>query len=176
MIKTLALIAVAGIAIVLVAAAFRPDTFRVERSLRIAASPSAIHPLINNMERMNSWNPFVKRDPNLRGTYHGPAEGAGAAYDFAGNREVGSGTIAITGSTPEKITMQLDMREPMEGRNVIEFTLVPAPGGTEVKWSMHGPSPYLSKLMGMVFNMDKMIGGAFDAGLAELRQLAERRA
>jgi hypothetical protein len=176
MLKTIALVAVAGIAIVLIAAAFRPDTFRVQRSMRIAAAPAAIHPLINNMQQMNSWNPFVKKDPNLKGTYRGPSEGPGAAYDFAGNKEVGTGTIAITGSTPQKITMQLDMREPMEGHNVVEFLLLPAGNETEVTWAMQGPSPYLGKLMGMVFNMDKMIGGAFEAGLADLKAKAERKA
>jgi carbon monoxide dehydrogenase subunit G len=174
MLKTIAIIAVAAIGLVLIVAAFRPDTFRVQRSVRIAAPPAAIHSWINNVERMNSWSPFVKKDPNIKGTYRGPAAGPGAAYDFDGNREVGKGSVEITGSTPEKITMKLDMREPMEGHNVIEFTLAPQGKETEVTWAMHGPSPYIAKLMGLVFNMDKMIGGAFEAGLADLKSRAER--
>jgi carbon monoxide dehydrogenase subunit G len=176
MFKTLALVALAGVAVLLVAAAFRPDTFRVQRTLRIAAPPAAIHPLINNMARMNSWNPFVKKDPNLQGRYRGPAEGPGAAYDFAGNREVGKGTVEITGSTPGRITMLLHMQEPMAGRNAIEFLLVPQGNATEVTWAMQGPSPYVARLMGLVFNMDRMVGGSFDAGLADLKALAEGRA
>src|SRR6478735_4131903 len=125
MLKTFALVALAAIGLVLIVAAFRPDTFRVQRSVRIAAPPAAVHPWINNMEKMNSWSPFVKKDPTLKGTYRGPAAGPGAAYDFDGNREVGKGSVEITGSVPEKITMKLDMREPMEGHNVIEFSLVP---------------------------------------------------
>jgi carbon monoxide dehydrogenase subunit G len=175
MIKTLAIIAVAGIAAVLVAAALRPGTFRVERSLRVSAPPAAIHPLINDMQQMNRWNPFVKRDPNIKGTYRGPAFGPGAAYDFVGNREVGTGSVEIVAATPEKITMKLDMVAPMEGHNEIEFRLVPQGNGTEVTWAMQGPSPYLARLMGLFLNMDRMIGGAFDAGLADLKHLAEKR-
>lgn len=175
MIKTIALVAVAGAALVLAAAAFRPDSFRVQRSVRIDAPPQAVHPLINNLAQMNSWSPFVRRDPNLKGTYRGPAEGPGAGYDFAGNREVGKGSVDIVASSPGKITMRLHMREPMEGLNTVEFTLVPQGNATNVTWAMHGPSPYLSKLMGLVMDMDKMVGGAFEAGLAELKTRAEKR-
>jgi hypothetical protein len=176
MLKTIALVAVAAVSLVLVAAAFRPDTFRVQRSVRIDAPPQAVHPLINNLAQMNSWSPFVKRDPNLRGSYRGPAEGPGAGYDFAGNREVGKGSVDILASSPQRITMRLHMREPMEGLNTVEFTLLPQGAGTEVTWAMHGPSPYVSRLVGLVLDMDKMVGGAFEAGLAELKTRAERRA
>jgi len=38
---------------------------------------------------------------------------------------------------------------------------------------MQGPSPFVSKLMGLVFNMDRMIGQDFEAGLQNLKNLAE---
>ena len=176
MLKIISLLAVAAVAVLLIAAALRPGTFRVERTATINASADRIHPLINNMAQMNSWNPFVKRDPNIKGTYRGPAAGPGAAYDFEGNKEVGTGSVEITAATPEQITMKLDMLAPMEGHNIIEFRLVPRGNATDVTWAMHGPSPYIAKLMGLVLNMDRMIGGAFDAGLADLKALAERNA
>ena len=157
MIQTIAILIVAGITALLVAAAFRPDTFSVERSKVIEADAARIHPLINDLHAFNSWNPFNQRDPNLKGTYRGPASGPGAGYDFVGNKEVGEGSVEITGSTPDKITMKLDMRRPMEGHNIVEFTLVPRGEATEVTWAMHGPSPYVARLMGMVFNMDNMM-------------------
>ena len=39
---------------------------------------------------------------------------------------------------------------------------------------MFGPSPYVSKLMGLVFSMDKMVGGKFEQGLVNLQGLAEK--
>jgi hypothetical protein len=176
MLTILALLIVGAIAALLIAAALRPDTFEVERTASIRASAAQIHPLINDMAQMNSWNPFIRKDPDIQGHYRGPAAGPGAAYDFEGNREVGSGSVEITASTPERITMKLDMREPMEGHNIVEFRLAPRGDATDVTWAMHGPNTYMSKLMGLVFNMDRMIGGAFEAGLADLKALAERRA
>jgi hypothetical protein len=38
---------------------------------------------------------------------------------------------------------------------------------------MYGPSPFISKLMGLFFNMDKLIGKDFESGLASLKSLAE---
>ena len=59
---------VAGIGVlaiigVLVYAASLSNTFQVQRSLRINASPEKIFPLINNMRGMNTWNPFAEADP-----------------------------------------------------------------------------------------------------------------
>jgi len=44
-----------------------------------------------------------------------------------------------------------------------------------VVWSIHGPSPYLSKLTGLFFNKDKMIGADFEAGNASLTTLIEEQ-
>jgi len=43
-----------------------------------------------------------------------------------------------------------------------------------VTWVMAGPSPYISKLMGLFFNMDKLIGADFETGLANLKRLTEQ--
>jgi hypothetical protein len=174
--KTLLFVGIATVGIVLVAAAFRPDQFRVQRSVTIAAGADRIHALINDMHAFNSWNPFNKKDPQMRGSYRGPAAGPGAAYDFAGNSQVGAGTVAIVDSAPQRITMKLDMREPMAASNTVVFSIVPRGNASEVTWAMHGNTPYLGKLLHMVFDMDKMVGGTFEAGLADLKQLAEKKA
>lgn len=175
MIKTIALIAGLLIGAVLLFAASRPDTFSVQRSVHIQAPAEKIFPLINEMQRFNTWNPFDKKDPQIKGSYRGPASGPGAVYDFAGDNNVGKGSLQITAATaPRQVSMQLDMQEPMAASNSIEFTLVPQGDATEVTWAMHGPSPFLTKLIHLVFNMDRMIGGDFETGLASLKGLAER--
>ena len=87
---------------------------------------------------------------------------------------MGKGSVTITDSAPSKVTMKLDMIEPFEGHNVVEFILAPKGDSTEVTWAMHGPSPYIGKVMGLVFNMDNMIGRDFEAGLANLKAKAEK--
>jgi uncharacterized protein YndB with AHSA1/START domain len=176
MIRKIALAVVLALAALLLFAATRPDTFRVQRSATVKAPPEKVFGLINDMRAFNTWNPFNKKDPAMRGTYRGPQSGPGARFEFAGDRNVGKGSLQITGAAvPSQVTMELHMLEPFEGRNTVEFTIAPQSAGTtQVTWAMHGPSPYLSKLIGVFFNMDKMIGGDFEAGLADLKTQAEK--
>ncbi len=174
MIKTLLSIVVLAIAGLLVFAATRPDTFSLQRSLLIQAPPGKLQPLINDMRQFNTWNPYEKKDPAIQGSYSGPAAGPGARYAFKGNKDVGEGSLEITASAPDKVHMRLDMSAPMQGSNAITFTLTPRAGGTEVSWAMEGNCSYIAKLMGVIFDMDAMIGRDFEAGLASLKTLAER--
>lgn len=178
--KTL-LLSVGGLALLALAAllayaATRPDMFRFERSVTIAASPEQIHPLINDMRRFNTWNPYNRKDPAMKGSYRGPEAGPGAAFDFDGNHNIGKGTISIVEpSGPNTVNMQLDMREPMNARNQIEFRLRPQGGSTEVTWSLQGPTPYIAKVMHIVLDVEGMMRRDLDTGLAALKALAERR-
>lgn len=175
MIKTISLVVVVALAALLLFAATRPDTFKVQRTTSIKAPPEKLFPLINDLHQFNTWNPYNKKDPAMQGSYRGPASGPGAGFDFQGNKDVGKGSIQIVASAaPAKVTMKLDMLEPFEGHNTVEFSLAARGETTEVTWAMHGPSPYIGKLIGIFFNMDRMIGGDFEAGLADLKARAER--
>ncbi|GMV31938.1 MAG: hypothetical protein AMXMBFR59_40630 [Rhodanobacteraceae bacterium] len=174
MLKIIVLILVVAIAGVLVAAAFRPDTFRIERSIRIKAAPEKIFAFIDDFHRWTAWSPWERLDPALKRDYSGAASGKDAAYAWEGNSKVGQGRMAIVESVPHSsIRIQLDFIKPFEAHNMAEFTLRPDADGTEVRWVMYGPQPYLSKLMGLVFNMDRMIGKDFETGLANLKSAAE---
>lgn len=175
MLKTIGLVVVAALAALLLFAATRPDTFEVQRSASIAAPADKIYPLINDMRQFNTWNPYNQKDPNMQGTYRGPGAGPGAVFEFQGNKDVGKGSISIVETAaPAKVTMKLDMIEPFEGHNMVEFRLAPKGNTTEVTWAMHGPSPFMAKLAGIFFNMDKMIGRDFETGLQNLKTRAER--
>jgi uncharacterized protein YndB with AHSA1/START domain len=165
-----------AIALLLVYAAMRPDRFRIQRTAVIKAPAARIFALIDNLESFNHWNPYQRKDPGMKGTYSGPASGVGAAYAWDGQK-VGAGRMEIVSSTaPHSVTMQLDFDKPFKAHNTAEFTLqAQGDGITIVTWAMHGPSPYVSKLMGVVFNMDRMVGKDFEAGLANLRALTEGR-
>ena len=171
---TILVVVALALAALLAYAATRPGDFVVSRSLRIAAAPERVFTHINDLRAMNRWNPFVQQDPALQGDYSGPATGPGAAYSFKG-RKAGAGRIAITeAQAPAQVVMQLDMSAPMEGHNRIQFTLRPVDGQTEVTWAMSGRTNFVSKLIGVFFSMDRMIGGHFDNGLQQLKTLAEK--
>lgn len=162
------------IAGVLGIATTQPDSFRVERSTRINAPASVIFPFINDLQRWSVWSPYEKIDPALKRTFSGAASGTGAIYDWDGNNEIGAGRMEIVAETPpSQLSIQLDFLRPMEGRNQVEFTLNEAGGSTLVTWSIQGPLPFLSKVMCLFFDMDRMIGKDYEAGLAALKKVSE---
>ncbi|MDI1270319.1 MAG: SRPBCC family protein [Polaromonas sp.] len=178
MIKTTLLtllgLVVLAIAVVAVIALQRPDTFRVSRSTSIAAPAEKIFPLVNDVHAFNSWNPYALKAPEMKGSYSGPFIGPGAHYDFE-SKKSGSGSFEIVQvSAPSQLKMRLVMTAPFKADNLITFSLVPGGQTTQVTWAMDGPASFLSKFMGVIFNMDKMIGTDFDAGLANLKARAEQ--
>lgn len=163
------------IAVVMVIAATRPDSFLIARSISIKAPADRIFALIESPRAFNVWNPFLKKDLATKVTYRGPERGKGTANDWVGDRNVGKGSFEITEThAPTRVRMRLDMLAPMEAHNQVVFTLTQKGEATEVEWAMSGPSPYLAKVMHTVFDMEKMVGGEFEKGLADLKALAEK--
>lgn len=173
MLKTILIAVVAAVALLLIYAATRPDNFRIERTVRIEAPPERIYALIDDMHQFNRWNPFLRKDPATQGTYSGTSSGKGARYAWQ-SEKIGVGQMEIVDTTaPSSVKMNLDFLKPFEAHNFAEFELKPEAGATQVTWAMHGPAPFLSKLMQVFFSMDKMVGKDFEDGLSNLKTLAE---
>lgn len=174
MFKIIAIVLVLLIAGVLVLAAMQPDTFQIQRSTTIKAPPEAVFPYLNEFEKAMAWSPYENKDPAMKRRFSGPGAGKGAIYEFEGNKEVGAGRIEILESKPnEKVTLWLEMYKPMQGSNTVEYSLTPKGEMTEVTWAMHGAAPFLSRVICLFFNMEKMVGGDFEKGLASLKALVE---
>jgi len=178
MFETIAIIAIVlaiAIAAVLILAASKPATFSVERAIGIKAPPERIFPLINDFHQWVSWSPYENKDPAMKRSYSGATNGKGAVYGWEGNKNVGSGRMEILDSLmPSKIVIKLDFFTPFEGHNTAEFTMLPQGDGTGVTWLMHGPAPFMSKMMQVFINLDHMIGKDFEIGLSNLKKIAER--
>jgi uncharacterized protein YndB with AHSA1/START domain len=178
MFEIIALIAIVlaiAIAIVLILAASKPDTFQVRRSATIKAPPEKIYPLISDFHQWKGWSPWENKDPAMQRTYSGAAAGEGAVYAWEGNKNVGSGRMEILeASAPSKIVIKLDFLKPFEAHNTAEFTMLPQGDATNLTWLMHGPAPFISKLMHVFMNIDRMVGKDFEAGLANLKRLTEK--
>jgi hypothetical protein len=175
MLKIIAIVLAVLVAAVLGIAMTKPDSFSVQRKTSIQAPPDKICPLINDFHSWNSWSPWEKLDPAMNRTHSGAASGKGAVYEWDGNSKVGKGHMEITEvSAPSKVTIKLDFLKPFEGHNIAEFTLEPQGDSTNVTWAMHGPAPFLSKVMQVFISMDKMIGKDFESGLANLKTIVEK--
>lgn len=162
------------VVIILAVAATRPHQFRIERRTVIRASPQVIFDSLNQFGQWAAWSPWEKLDPAMQKQYSGPEAGVGARYGWQGNKKVGTGSMEILeANAPSHLKIKLDFLKPFEAHNTAEFSLMPVEGGTEVVWAMYGPSPFMSKLIGLFVNMDKMIGKDFEVGLAQLKATAE---
>lgn len=176
--NTLTLIAAVLAVLILGFLAFvasKPNVFRVSRSRLVKAKPEAIFPLIDDFKAWTQWSPYEGRDPNMARTYGAISQGQGAVYEWSGDKKtIGSGRMEILDRTvASKVVIKLDFFTPFEGHNTGEFTMEAQGDGTLVTWSMYGPAPFMSKLMGTLFDMDKMIGKDFEIGLANLAKLTE---
>ena len=171
-VAALIVVAVAG---VLAVAATKPDEIRVERTARVNAPPEKIYPLINDFRQWGAWSPYEKKDPAMKRTFGNVTTGKGATYEWDGDSNVGKGRMEITETTPpSKVVIKLDFIKPFEGHNTAEFAMKPNGPSTDVTWTMHGPAAFITKIMCVFFDMDKMIGPDFEAGLASLKSLAEK--
>ncbi len=170
-----AVIVLLALAALLIFAATRPNRFRIERSVLVNSSPEKIFPLLNNFKQWEAWSPWEKLDPALRRSYSGSASGVGAVYNWTGNKDVGAGRMEIIESlSATKLVLKLDFSAPFEAHNQVEFVLAKEGEATRLAQAMHGPSPFISKLMGLVFNMDKMVGRKYEESLAAIKVLAEK--
>ena len=170
-----------GVAVVLVlllvAIATRPSRFRYVRSARIQAPPAVLFGLVNNLRKWRGWSPWEKLDPNLERIYDGPEAGVGATYAWKGNGNVGEGRMTIVGSQPnERIDLKLEFFKPFTATNSADFVFKKIGAETEVTWSMEGNYNFMTKAIGLVMNMEKLCGGQFEEGLANMKQLAESEA
>ena len=176
MLRSILLVLVLVIAAFLIAAATRPDHFSVTRSTIIQAPPATVFALVNDFHQWEDWSPWAKVDPNAKNSFEGPASGVGAVFKWSGNNDVGEGGMTITESKPaELIKLDLVFKRPMEGTNLTVFTFKPEGTGTNVSWTMSGDNNFVSKMIGLIINCDKMVGGMFEKGLASMKTLAEAK-
>jgi hypothetical protein len=175
MFKIIALVVVVLLVALLVFAATKPDTFRVQRSTSIKAAPEKIFALINDYRSWGAWSPYEKKDPAMKRSYNGATSGKGAVYAWEGNKDVGQGRMEIAESVPpSRVTIKLDFVKPFEAHNIVEFALEPQGDATNVTWAMQGPTPYFAKIIHVFFDMDSMVGKDFETGLANMQAIAEK--
>jgi uncharacterized protein YndB with AHSA1/START domain len=161
------------IVLLLLFAAIRPGTLRIQRSIVINAPPEKIFALINDPHRWKDWQP--QEDATTTRTFNGPASGVGAACEWDNSGKADKGKMLITESQPpSKIAVKVDFVKPFESHNLNEFQLEPVGTSTKVTWSWQGQNLYFMKVMGIFMNMDKMIGKHFDDGLGKMKATAEK--
>jgi uncharacterized protein YndB with AHSA1/START domain len=167
-----------GLAALLVAfAAFvatRPSTFKVERTGTVTASADVAYALVADFHNWAKWSPWDKLDPTMKKTFSGAPSGEGAGYAWVGKDQVGEGAMTITAVRPnDQIVIRLEFKKPFPATNKTTFSFKPAGTSTQVSWTMEGENNFMGKAFSVFMNMDKMVGGDFEKGLASLDVVAQ---
>ena len=174
MVKKILLGLIVAVVVLVIVVAMQPDEYRIERSATMDAPVAAVFEQVNDLHKWNAWSPWAKLDPNAKNTFEGAESGEGAIFKWAGNDEVGEGKMTIVESKPhELVNIQLDFIKPFESTGNSEFAFKPEGDKTTVTWAMYGKHSFIEKGVCMFMNMDKMLGGNFETGLASLKKVVE---
>jgi hypothetical protein len=174
MLPTILIVVAAIVILFAIIVSLRPSDFRVTRTGRISASPDVVFENVNDLHKWQTWSPWAKMDPNAKSTYAGPTAGPGSSMEWNGNNKVGAGRMTIMESRAnERVQIKLEFFRPFKGTHAAEFTFKPEGSQTSVTWSMSGKNNFIGKAMHMVMDCDKMIGGQFEQGLANLNSASQ---
>ena len=174
MIKKILIGIAAVIVLFVIIVALQPGQYRVSRSATIPAAPAVVFEHVNDLHKWDGWSPWAKIDPAMKQTFEGAPAGTGAVYAWTGNKDVGEGRMTITDSHPnDLIKIKLEFIKPFAATNATDFTFKPQGDQTAVTWTMSGDNNFIGKAFSLFMNMDKMIGGDFEKGLAGLKSVVQ---
>lgn len=147
--------------------------FSVARSVTIGAAPEKIYPLIADPRAWKQWSVWTQRDADMTIEYSGSPTGSGAVWAWK-SKSQGDGRMSFTAAEPpQRLGYELFFPD-FGSTSTGEFRLTAQGGTTQVTWTMNGDmgANPLYRWLGLF--MDKITGPDFDAGLANLKTLAEK--
>jgi uncharacterized protein YndB with AHSA1/START domain len=171
--KWLAIVLIGLAALLFVGGYALSPEFKAVRSVTINTPADKAYSLIADPREWKRWSVWNQRDPAMAITYSGPPSGAGAAWEWKSNTE-GDGKMTFTAAEPGK-RVAYDLYFPDFGTTSGGDLLLTAEGGaTKVTWTMNGNMGSNPLLRWFALFGDKMVGKDFEAGLANLKVLAEK--
>ena len=150
-----------------------PATFVVSRSVTVNASPEKVYALVADPRAWAKWSVWNQRDPAMKIVYSGPESGAGAAWAWQSGSE-GDGKMTFTSVEPgRRVAFDLDFPD-FGTTSKGELRFAPEGSGTRVTWTMHGNVGSNPLYHWFALAADSMVGGDFQAGLTNLKVVAEK--
>jgi uncharacterized protein YndB with AHSA1/START domain len=147
--------------------------YHIERSVVVAAPPAKAYALVADPHRWKEWTVWNRRDPAMAIEYFGAASGAGSGWAWKSASE-GDGKMTLTAAEPDqRVAYDLFFPE-FNSTSTGDLRFVAEGSGTRVNWSMNGDMGSNPLMRWMTLMMDGMVGKDFDAGLANLKALAEK--
>ncbi len=173
-IKTILKIIVALVVILLVAALFLSKDYTVEKSITINKPKTEVFNYIKSLKNQYNFSKWASMDPTMKKTFTGTDNTVGFISAWEGNSDVGKGEQEIKKITEgQRVDFDLRFEKPM--KDVAQAYMTTDSTGTNqtlVKWGINGHMSYPMNIMGLFMN--KMLGGDFEVGLANLKALQEK--
>jgi len=168
------LAAIGAIALVIVGVGFfLPAAFLVQRSIVINAPADRVYDYIVEPKEWTRWSVWTRRDPKMDITYSGPPFGQGARWSWKSATE-GSGSMEFTRVEPNRRVEYSLVFADFGMRSTGEFRIEPGPAGTRVTWTNAGDVGTNPLKHYLAAAMDHLVGPDFQAGLQNLKALAEK--
>ena len=153
---------------------FLPSAFSVQRSVEINAPAKKVYDLVVEPKRWKDWSVWTRRDPDMRIIYSGPPFGMGAKWAWVSKSE-GTGSMEFTRVEPDRSVEYLLVFPDFNMKSTGALRLEPAGNATRVTWSSTGDVGANPLKHYLAIMMDRMVGPDFEAGLANLKALAESK-
>ncbi|HEX4511160.1 MAG TPA: SRPBCC family protein [Burkholderiaceae bacterium] len=150
-----------------------PSQYRVERSIVIDAPVARIYPLVSAPRMWLRWSIWTHRDPGMKIEYFGPDSGTGAGWRWD-SRSEGRGEMTLTRTDPDTGFDYKLYFPDYQSTSTGEFRMTPEGNGTRVTWNNHGDVGSNPLHHYLAAFMDRLVGPDFDAGLHNLKALAEK--
>lgn len=169
-----------GVAVVVaagaMAVAMRDENYRIERSVQVNASPAKIFAVLQDFRLFEHWSPWEKLDPKMQKTFEGETGAPGSYYHWAGNKEVGEGTMTILDAQKDEgVDLRLEFFRPFASQATVRWSIAPTGDGSQiVTWTMKGKhASFMAKAFSTM--MSSMLTKNFDEGLARLKEYCEKK-
>lgn len=173
LLKWLVIVMIGLIALLFVGGYALSPQFKAVRSTTINAPPDKVYGLIADPREWKRWSVWNQRDPAMAITYSGAPSGTGAVWEWKSQSQ-GDGKMTFTAAEPGKrLAFELyfpDFGTTSDG----DLLLMPDGGGTRVTWTMNGNMGSNPLFRWMALFGDQLTGPDFEAGLANLKALAEK--
>ena len=151
-----------------------PSAFSVQRSVEINATPKKVYDLVVEPKRWKDWSVWTRRDPDMRIIYSGPPFGMGAKWAWVSKSE-GTGSMEFTRVEPDRSVEYLLIFPDFNMKSTGALRLEPNGNATRVTWTNTGDVGGNPLKHYLAIMMDRMVGPDFEAGLANLKALAESK-
>lgn len=147
--------------------------FTAVRSTSIAAPADKVYALIADPREWKRWTVWNQRDPVMQITYSDPPAGTGAGWAWKCKSE-GDGKMTFTAAEANR-RLAYELFFPDFGTTSTGALELAADGaGTKVTWSIDGDMGSNPLFRWLALFGDRMVGPDFEAGLANLKALAEK--